>query len=85
MHLKKILATVLFLVACGHGVPARAAAVRPALTSHVPAAVRDLSALEEVAGETPLRLAIALPGRDPVGLAATLRELADPAGPRYRK
>ena len=84
MSANQFATSLVLLVTLGLSRPAAAAELRTALTPHVPPVVRSLAALGPVEDATPLRLAIALPGRDPAGLNATLRELADPASPRYR-
>ncbi len=61
------------------------AAPRQALPGHVPAAAARLAPLERLAGTNRLRLAIGLPVRDPAGMTNLLRQLYDPASPRYRQ
>jgi subtilase family serine protease len=51
----------------------------------VPAAVRALKAQGELPGTQHLQLAISLPVRNPAGLQELLRQLSDPASPRYRQ
>ena len=58
---------------------------RAPLSPHLLPATQRLPRLAELDGETPLRLAISLPGRDPAGLAALLREQYSPGSPRYHQ
>jgi subtilase family serine protease len=65
---------------------AGAARAEPLLTAHVPASVAAHQVALVGAPESTqlLHLAVALPMRDPAGLAALLRQIYDPRSPLYR-
>jgi subtilase family serine protease len=54
------------------------------LAGHVPAAVANLAAYDDLPATNRLNLAIGLPLRDPKGLQAFLADLYNPASPHYR-
>ena len=87
------LAIVALLCALGGGnsvLGAPASAVAPPTTGaqklhgHVPAVVRGLAPIGQLAPSTQMHLAIGLPLRDRAGLQALLRDLYNPASPYYR-
>lgn len=57
---------------------------RQALQAHVPAIVRQLSPVGQLAPATQLHIALGLPLRDRAGLEAFLRQLYTPSSPTYR-
>lgn len=77
-------ALVLLLAACVFAPPAWAVN-RPALSSHLPSMSKVLPAVGRLDAARQLRLAIGLPLRDSPGLADLLRQLYDPASPRYHQ
>jgi hypothetical protein len=52
---------------------------------HVPSVVKKLSPAARMEGSRQLRLSISLPLRNQTGLTSLLRELYDPASPKYRR
>ena len=73
-------AACLFFLSAG----ALPAAVLQTLSGHVPAMVSRLSAVGDLPGTNRLQLAIGLPLRHQDVLTQLLRDIADPASPRYR-
>ncbi len=76
-----LLAALVFLVFAAQGW----AADRQTLRGHVPAAVTGLAPVGRLPATQRLNLAIALPLRNQEALDELLRQLYDPASPRYRQ
>lgn len=76
-----LLAAVFFAVSAGRAM----AAERQVLRGHVPAAVKQARLIGRVPGDRQLRLCIGLTLRNPDALDTLLRDLYDPASPRYHQ
>lgn len=75
----------LWVLGCVLGALAGRAEEKRILPGHVPAVVSQLRPIEQLAATNRMRLAIGLPLRDKPGLNNLLKDLYDPASPRYRK
>lgn len=82
--MRKFLITFCLGLLAVAGVSSRSAAASVALSGHVPAVVKSLTATGSVAATNMLHLAIGLPLRNRVILTNLLQQIYDPASPNYR-